>query len=196
MPERIADYCDAILVIDSLCKSGHKCCVTRDAFGDSPPAELLVIDRTNASRNNTSNKNGMPSQTSTRPGIHSTNPSMATTTTTSTAWTSTKQPSTAIATTTSTTTMQTRPKPTLRKPCKGECTSGLYALFCDNIDTEADCPGDGSCCITELPVKEVHKFIRVLFVIRFRWETSFIQDPCSGSNDDRPSNYKAFAPST
>ncbi|XP_047349214.1 protein masquerade [Vespa velutina] len=154
MPERIADYCDAILAIDSLCKLGHKCCVTRDAFGDSPPAELLVIDRTNASRYNISNKNGISSQTSTRPGIHSTNPSMATTTTTSTVWTSTKQPSTAITTTTSTTTMQTRPKPTLRKPCKGECTSGLYALFCDNIDTEADCPGDRSCCITELLVKE------------------------------------------
>ncbi|XP_015172120.1 PREDICTED: serine proteinase stubble [Polistes dominula] len=154
MPERIADYCDAILVIDSLCKLGHKCCVTRDAFGDSPPAELLVIDRTNSNRNNTSNKSSILSQTSTRPGIHSTNPSMATTTTTSTTWTSTKQPSTAIATTTSTTTMQTRPKPTLRKPCKGECTSSLYALFCDNIDSEADCPGDGTCCITELPVKE------------------------------------------
>lgn len=34
------------------------------------------------------------------------------------------------------------------KPCRGECVSGLFALFCDDIDENAVCPEDGSCCIT------------------------------------------------
>ncbi|CAB0019324.1 unnamed protein product [Nesidiocoris tenuis] len=35
--------------------------------------------------------------------------------------------------------------------CRGECVSGLFALFCDDIDTEAACPGEDSCCITNPP---------------------------------------------
>lgn len=34
------------------------------------------------------------------------------------------------------------------RSCSGECVSGLFALFCDDIDTEAYCPGEDSCCIT------------------------------------------------
>jgi hypothetical protein len=33
------------------------------------------------------------------------------------------------------------------KECEGECVSGLFALFCDDIDTEAFCPNEGSCCM-------------------------------------------------
>lgn len=40
----------------------------------------------------------------------------------------------------------TSPRPI--QPCKGECVSGLFALFCDDVDTEAHCPDEGSCCIT------------------------------------------------
>lgn len=35
-----------------------------------------------------------------------------------------------------------------RKQCRGECVSGLFALFCDDLDTDAFCPGEASCCIT------------------------------------------------
>lgn len=35
-----------------------------------------------------------------------------------------------------------------RKQCRGECVSGLFALFCDDLDSDAFCPGEGSCCIT------------------------------------------------
>jgi hypothetical protein len=31
--------------------------------------------------------------------------------------------------------------------CEGECVSGLFALFCDDIDTNAFCPNEGSCCM-------------------------------------------------
>lgn len=35
------------------------------------------------------------------------------------------------------------------KQCRGECVSGLFALFCDDVDSEAYCPGDdSSCCVT------------------------------------------------
>jgi hypothetical protein len=47
-----------------------------------------------------------------------------------------------------------RPAPTSPRPlqpCRGECVGGLFALFCDDIDSEANCPDDGSCCVTSLP---------------------------------------------
>lgn len=34
-----------------------------------------------------------------------------------------------------------------QKQCRGECVSGLFALFCDDLDSEAFCPNEGSCCI-------------------------------------------------
>ncbi|XP_011631223.1 protein masquerade [Pogonomyrmex barbatus] len=159
MAERIADYCDAVLIIDTLCKPGYKCCVSRDAFGDSPPPELLVIDRLNSSRYDEKNGSGASSKissplTTTRPNtslstsISVTATTIATTMTTmATTTVATRQPSTAATT--------IRPKPIPFKQCKGECTSGLSALFCDNIDGDADCPADGSvltvCCINEPP---------------------------------------------
>lgn len=170
MAERIADYCDAVLVIDTLCKPGYKCCVSRDAFGDSPPPELLVIDRLNSSRYDEKNGGGASSKvssplTTTRPNtslsanvsataitttIMTTTPTM-----TSTMLAATRQPSSATTT--------TRPKPVPFKPCKGKCTSGLSALFCENIDGDADCPPDDSvltvCCINEpIPQKPVMQF--------------------------------------
>lgn len=33
--------------------------------------------------------------------------------------------------------------------CSGDCVNGLIALFCDDIDAEAYCPNEGSCCITQ-----------------------------------------------
>lgn len=33
------------------------------------------------------------------------------------------------------------------KLCKGECVAGLFALFCDDIDSDAFCPGEASCCV-------------------------------------------------
>lgn len=166
MAERIADYCDAVLVIDTLCKPGYKCCVSRDAFGESPPPELLVIDRLNSSRYDKKNGGGTSKVSSPLTTAHPNNASLSTsvsataiaTTTTivtttptaaSTMLAATRQPSTATTT--------TRPKPVPFKPCRGKCTSGLSALFCENIDGDADCPPDDSvltvCCINE-PVSQ------------------------------------------
>ena len=166
MAERIADYCDAVLVIDTLCKPGYKCCVSRDAFGESPPPELLVIDRLNSTRfdekNSASDSKVSSLLTTMRPNTSlSTSVSAIATATTMTTMittlTATRQPSTAATTTTTT----TRPKPVSFKPCKGRCMSGLSALFCENVDAYADCPPDDSvltvCCISE-PQKAVMRF--------------------------------------
>ncbi|XP_014470670.1 PREDICTED: serine proteinase stubble isoform X2 [Dinoponera quadriceps] len=163
MSERIANYCDAVLVIDTLCKSGFKCCVSRDAFGDSPPPELLVIDRTRSNENSSHNDEKHSSDAfskttpmTTRPNTSTTNASTTFITTTTTTTTMvTRQPPPPPSTTTTTT---TRPKPVLLKPCGGKCTSGLPALFCESVDSDADCPTDDSlftvCCINEqLPAK-------------------------------------------
>jgi hypothetical protein len=48
--ERIADYCEAVLDISELCKSGLRCCVSRDSYADGElPPNLVLMDR-NASR--------------------------------------------------------------------------------------------------------------------------------------------------
>ena len=145
MAERIADYCDAVLVIDTLCKPGYKCCVSRDAFGDFPPPELLVIDRTNSSRFDEKTGfstlyKGPLSSTTMRPNM-SISINVPTTTAAMTAITATYPTTT------------TRPKITVKKPCKGECVSGFFALLCDKVDGEAECPDDGSCCVIDAFLK-------------------------------------------
>ncbi|XP_004925813.1 protein masquerade [Bombyx mori] len=54
---------------------------------------------------------------------------------------SSKRPSTALTTT-------SPPKRKYRK-CKGECTGGLAALFCDRVDEDADCPNLETCCLKD-----------------------------------------------
>ncbi|XP_060537033.1 protein masquerade isoform X2 [Cylas formicarius] len=118
--ERIADYCEAILNTENLCKTGLRCCVSSDSFGDKPPADLIIPNKTKPSFTKIETR-------------------------------TTPKPSTTIATTTAhmvKVNVATTYRPNILKPCNGECVSGLYALFCDDIDTDADCPNEGSCCIT------------------------------------------------
>lgn len=35
----------------------------------------------------------------------------------------------------------------LKQKCNGDCMGGIFALFCNEIDSDAFCAGDGSCCI-------------------------------------------------
>ncbi|XP_076652180.1 trypsin-like serine protease domain-containing protein masquerade isoform X2 [Halictus rubicundus] len=145
MAKSIADYCDAVLVIDTLCKPGYKCCVSRDAFGDSPPPELLVIDRTNSSRFD--EKTGVSTVHKGSSSFVFAKPNSST---------STSGPTTALATTVAMTKQSTttiRPKITPKKPCKGECVSGFFAILCDKVDGEAECPDDGSCCVIDAFLK-------------------------------------------
>ncbi|XP_046742697.1 protein masquerade [Diprion similis] len=126
VPDRMADYCEAVLAVDDLCEEGLRCCVSRDIYGDSPPPELTVINR------NTTRKTMATPAKNTQ-----------LTTVSSTMSSSTPAPTTSITT--------PKSKPAIQ--CTGECVSGLFALFCDNIDSEAECPNDGSCCITDTPQK-------------------------------------------
>jgi len=114
--ERIADYCEAVLDISSLCKPGLRCCVSRDVYGaDKAPPELIILDRQNKTR------------LSTTMAPNAADRMQATTT---------MKPTTTTTTTNAPTSMTA-----FGKPCKGECVSGLFALFCDDVDTEATCPG-------------------------------------------------------
>ncbi|CAH0384577.1 unnamed protein product [Bemisia tabaci] len=109
--ERIADYCEAVVGVEGLCRPGLRCCVSKDSYGGSePPPHLILMNR---------NSSSGPA-----PGSNQTTPPSPVTI--------------------------SRPIPSHR-PCKGECVSGLFALFCDDIDPSAHCPGDDSCCITAPP---------------------------------------------
>lgn len=131
MGDRIAEYCEAYLVTDGLCKPGTKCCVTRDQYPDKLPADLRIP--TGANRNQSL-------------AMKPTKPFTSTTS---------QRPKPSIKNT------NRPPKPqepsresvdgnqiNSHRACEGECVSGLFALFCDDLDAEAYCPNDGSCCIT------------------------------------------------
>lgn len=124
MAERIADYCEAVLNVTEMCKTGLRCCVSKDAFAGAE--HLVVLDRnsTRISLNNAPHR--PPSSTST---------------------TTTAATTTAVADTSAS---ASAPAPPVgSKQCRGECVSGLFALFCDDVDAEAYCPGDdSSCCVT------------------------------------------------
>ncbi|RZC36844.1 serine proteinase stubble, partial [Asbolus verrucosus] len=111
--ERIADYCEAILTTEDLCKPSLKCCVSSDAFGDKIPPNLIIPNKTKTNYSRT--------EVRTTPKPLST-----------------------------TTHLIRTPPPSLKpfKPCRGECVGGFLALFCDDIDAEAECPSEGSCCIS------------------------------------------------
>ena len=40
--ERLSEYCETILNIEGLCKSGLRCCVAKEIFNGKYPAELVI----------------------------------------------------------------------------------------------------------------------------------------------------------
>ncbi|XP_055609384.1 protein masquerade [Uranotaenia lowii] len=137
--DRIAEYCEAYLTTPGLCKSGTKCCVSRDIYPDKTPADLYVPTAHFDSKvNKTTTPKPYPKDkpSNEEPLKSKTNPTQ-------------------------------KPKPTTPPPqklkiaqptnsqgnvqhkaCDGECVNGLFALFCDDVDSEAFCPNEGSCCVT------------------------------------------------
>lgn len=110
--ERIADYCEAYITTENLCKPGLRCCVSSDAYGDKLPNNIVIPNKSkNTSR-----------VTTIKPQIT----------------TDYYKPTKPIT--------KTTPPPI--QECPGECVSGLFALFCDDINTDVECPGEATCCIT------------------------------------------------
>ncbi|XP_025422741.1 protein masquerade [Sipha flava] len=120
--EKIADYCEAVLNVTEMCKTGLRCCVSKDAFAGAE--HLVVLDR-NSTRISVNNAPHRPPP-----------PSSTTTTTTPAA-------QSAVAAS----------PPVGSKQCRGECVSGLFALFCDDVDADAYCPGDDSSCCVSAPAE-------------------------------------------
>lgn len=42
VPDHISNYCEAYLITPGLCKSGTKCCVSRDIYPDGAPVDLRI----------------------------------------------------------------------------------------------------------------------------------------------------------
>nr|XP_023016770.1 serine proteinase stubble [Leptinotarsa decemlineata] len=116
--EKIANYCEAILNTEDLCKPGLKCCVSSVTFDGKIPPNSIYPNKTK------SNYTKIETRTTPKPTYTTTHVQKTTTT---------------VATTV---------RPQILKECSGECVSGILGLFCDDIDSEADCPNQGSCCIT------------------------------------------------
>lgn len=145
--DRIADYCEAILNVESLCNPGERCCVTREAFGASPPPELIVIDRSKSNGTRHEEKTGSATTKAPEKGGITTRPSGSTRPVTI-------PPLLTTIPTTTSAPLTPRPNTDFRKPCSGECRNIIFAaLTCDDIDSDARCPGDDTCCILGPPTR-------------------------------------------
>lgn len=137
--DRIAEYCEAYLMTPGLCKSGTKCCVSRDIYPDKPPADLYVptahydtkVNKTTTPKpySKITEKTTSPEE----PAKSKINPAPKPT--------NTVPPKQKIG-------QSGNPQGTVHKSCEGECVNGLFALFCDDVDSDAFCPNEGSCCVT------------------------------------------------
>ncbi|KAL7293808.1 hypothetical protein TKK_0012868 [Trichogramma kaykai] len=121
-------YCEAVLEVDSLCDSKTRCCVTRELFGDSPPAQLRIYDHKKFGEPVVPNEVVVGG------------------------------PSTPLATTSTTTTSTTEPQTlstnantnTTRKRCRGGCVNIYIANFlCEKVDSDADCGDMSLCCVED-----------------------------------------------
>uniref|UniRef100_A0A1B0CAP5 Putative serine proteinase stubble-like isoform x1 n=1 Tax=Lutzomyia longipalpis TaxID=7200 RepID=A0A1B0CAP5_LUTLO len=142
--DHIAEYCEAYLKTPDLCKTGSKCCVSRDIYPDKPPADLYVpshvVKPTTGRPNSGTHKVESQHKTTTEPPRQKTNSPVKN-----------GKPPNKYNKITSGNRNPEKEAPASKpqsKACSGECVSGLFALFCDDIDAEAYCPGEGSCCIT------------------------------------------------
>lgn len=147
--DRIAEYCEAYLITGGLCKSGSKCCVSRDIYpADKMPADLRIPNAQSSAQatNNRTNPPSKPTKTS----MQQPSPTLG----------SRPKPTKVISISHS-----TRPQlPTReggsvgsvnagnnginRHPCAGDCVGSFVSLFCDELDAEAFCPNEGTCCKT------------------------------------------------
>ncbi|GAB0094786.1 Protein masquerade [Sergentomyia squamirostris] len=138
--DRIAEYCEAYLKTPDLCKTGSKCCVSRDIYPDKPPADLYVpshVLKPTTGKPNSGTHKVESQKTTTEPPRQKINSPVKNKQPNKYNKPANRQPEK--------TSSSSKPQP---KACSGECVSGLFALFCDDIDSEAYCPGEGSCCIT------------------------------------------------
>uniref|UniRef100_A0A336MLD1 CSON002736 protein n=1 Tax=Culicoides sonorensis TaxID=179676 RepID=A0A336MLD1_CULSO len=126
--DRIAEYCEAYYKSPKNCGSGKKCCVTKDS--EYTADEIIVpFSSDNASKGSQDRLERVP--TADPPKTSKPKP----------------KPSKKVVPSTTTTTTTTPSSAPGQKACRGRCVSGLFALLCDDIDTNAFCPGDGNCCI-------------------------------------------------
>ncbi|XP_059611234.1 protein masquerade [Phlebotomus argentipes] len=138
--DRIAEYCEAYLKTPDLCKTGSKCCVSRDIYPDKPPADLYVpshvVKPTTGRPNSGTHKVESQKTTTEPPRLKTSNP-VKSKPPNKYSKPANRQPEKTVS--------SSRPD---FKECQGICTNGLFALLCDDIDTEATCEGEKSCCIT------------------------------------------------
>ncbi|XP_052847387.1 LOW QUALITY PROTEIN: protein masquerade [Drosophila gunungcola] len=179
--DRIAEYCEAYLTSDGLCKEGTKCCVSLDEYSNGKlPKDIYIPAKhmSNLKPNQTLAEKSAPSKSGSSTSTSSTTTTTTTTTTPEPARTnsiSSPKPSKHKKHPTTTTTEAAaeeeedqeteedgeEEEPPLSnklksgqgqgqvlKECEGECMNGIFAIFCDDIDSEAFCPGEGSCCVT------------------------------------------------
>ncbi|XP_036672047.3 protein masquerade [Drosophila suzukii] len=175
--DRIAEYCEAYLTSDGLCKEGTKCCVSLDEYSNGKlPKDIYIPAKhmSNLKPNQTLSEKSAPSKSSSTSTSSTTTTSTTTTPEPARTNNSSPKPSKYKKHPTTTTTEAAEEdedqeteedgeeeEPPLSnklksgqgqgqvlKECEGECMNGIFAIFCDDIDSEAFCPGEGSCCVT------------------------------------------------
>lgn len=72
------------------------------------------------------------------------------------------------------------------RPCDGECVSGLFALLCDEVDGNAYCENEGSCCVTSETVQPTSprpvSFLSSIHTFNVSFKTSDFSDKINRHN--------------
>lgn len=138
----ISNYCEAILTAGELCGPGIKCCVSSNIVDDKNVTNTITTNKTKTNATKKDVKTTI--KTTVKPHTAPTENYLKTTP------------------------LTTHPK----NKCKGECINGFLALLCDDIDANADCPAENSCCIT-IPVSLA--FINFATQIILNFNARFLQ---------------------
>ncbi|ALC44029.1 mas [Drosophila busckii] len=173
--DRIAEYCEAYLTSSGLCKEGTKCCVSLDEYANTKlpkdiyiPAKHMGNLKSNQTTVKSTVNKSSSSSTTTSTTSTTAEPARTKTNNNSAQNKPNKHKKPASTTTTEAAAEEDEDEEEdeneeqsannklkteagqgqVLKECEGECMNGIFAIFCDDIDSEAFCPGEGSCCVT------------------------------------------------
>lgn len=149
MADRIAEYCEAYLITGGLCKSGSKCCVSRDIYpADKIPADLRIpnTQQSAQSTNNRTNPPSKPTKTAMQQNAPSQNAPTQNARPKPTKLFTTRPQAPLRESVEGDSSNSGQNSPINRHPCAGDCVGSFVSLFCDELDAEAFCPNEGTCC--------------------------------------------------
>ena len=156
--DRISCFCEAILNVTELCKDDLRCCVAKKIFSDDDAPKELIIPKEDPRCGNKKETNMKEKVTEEEKQdneekveqVKDNNLEMMDTAESITSQVINKdEEKKEIIKEEKKETVE--PEIPEEKRCKGTCVAGFFALLCDAVDKNGECPGKGKCCINKPP---------------------------------------------